>query len=1227
MSLPQVGSSPPPLRQLVDDFGRDILEDPVGNMMISADEWGAKIESGSVVQPYMDTILKNDPGKYVQFIHKLYLGGMLSFTDRPQDLITPFFVAKKSGKLRLVLDCRGVNQRFKQPPSMMMAAGASWSQVEVPDNETLYVAQSDITDYFYSLRLPDELQSYFCLPAIPHEALDVWRVPDSDRPPLHREGLVFPCFKVVPMGWSWAMYWAQRVHQLQALIGAGLSQERLLVSGKPAPSLEGGTPLVIAYADNLNVAGTCPERVQAAKDGAVAHLRSLGFGVHEELDACSSAASLGFMVDGVRGLVKPVPEKVGRVIAAFTWLSRRPRVNGRSVEKLLGHAVHFMLLRRELLSCMRSLYDYVQATYRARRRLWKSAAREAGWVASLLKICHADLRRRWDDQVTSSDASLSGMAVSCRLADREQVARLSRQQEQWRFKTRDFSAPRERALGQDASFPPHDPFSDPDTVKPKAVLPEDPFTINADFDEIPASFMECDDWHDLFAVRFHHPEPITVLESRGVVAAIQHKCRSARNFNKRHLHLNDNLANVLCCEKGRSASFHMLSACRKLCALLVAANCSVHHRWIPSELNPSDHASRRWEPERKRLQAVAQEDVAKQSGAEVRQHGNALPESCVIGDKHLFDGKTSFSTSVPARGFKAGARNEEKKTDGGEPTSTVSRANFPGTGGHLRAGGDGLCQQSGAIYTGRGDSRHSGADHAEIGRVLEHISKQHVLGRRRHFRRKQDLRSRSGRQARLFPSGTAAEVAKMLKRLGEPGSRSDSSTNAFSADSFDRGDHDPSRHDSSRTFSPDHVQCLSPARRSAVTVCKRRGLSHKDCPVFCNQPAPSGQNGIQQDRIVGRVCPDRLDCAAPARPYVGSPGTSAPRSYTVRHRLCHAAHGVAPGSPSHRAGKELRSALPIEALRPKSRSSSPVEDGVRNQDAGTLGQRLKCQEIRSPQPAFSGISAAAGQHSTRIVGGGETPAVPHGQVFLSSLGPLAPWVVEIFAGSARLSHACSKAGYNALAVDVAFGADCDILKIAVQQRLFHFLKTHRVALVWLGMPCTTWSRARKFDNLGPPPVRDDGDGLWGLPHLSRRDAEKVKQSNLLLQVSCHFIKYCQAHNISWALENPSSSRVWLTAPLRELQRLGHVAEVHYCQYRQPWKKPTRMLSGPSPWLLGVHRTCNTQSGRCSATGRRHIRLVGTDASGNFMTLRAQPYPAALCSAIAAALQSAVPVTG
>ena len=96
---------------------------------------------------------------------------MLNFTDRPQDLITPFFVTKKSGKLRLILGCRGVNQKFKDPPSMMLAARASWAQVEIPGNENLYIAQSDITDYFYSLRLPEELQHFFCLPAIPYQAV------------------------------------------------------------------------------------------------------------------------------------------------------------------------------------------------------------------------------------------------------------------------------------------------------------------------------------------------------------------------------------------------------------------------------------------------------------------------------------------------------------------------------------------------------------------------------------------------------------------------------------------------------------------------------------------------------------------------------------------------------------------------------------------------------------------------------------------------------------------------------------------------------------------------------------------------------------------------------------------------------------------------------------------------------------------------------------------------
>jgi hypothetical protein len=92
---------------------------------------------------------------------------------------------------------------------------------------------------------------------------------------------------------------------------SGLSQDRLLVSDRVPPSLDGGEPFIIAYANNLNVGGLNQEKVQRAKDGAVQRLRSSGFGVHEEVDANTRVESLGFQIDGVQGLVTPIPHSWG----------------------------------------------------------------------------------------------------------------------------------------------------------------------------------------------------------------------------------------------------------------------------------------------------------------------------------------------------------------------------------------------------------------------------------------------------------------------------------------------------------------------------------------------------------------------------------------------------------------------------------------------------------------------------------------------------------------------------------------------------------------------------------------------------------------------------------------------------------------------------------------------------------------------------------------------------
>lgn len=123
-------------------------------MLKTEEEVGMMMESDKPIRTYMDPTLRDNLPTYCVFIEDLYRCGMLDFTCRPSGLVTPFCVAKKSGKHRLILDCRQTNRLFKEPPPLALGTGSSWARVSVPEGEKLYVAQSDLKDYFYSLQLP-----------------------------------------------------------------------------------------------------------------------------------------------------------------------------------------------------------------------------------------------------------------------------------------------------------------------------------------------------------------------------------------------------------------------------------------------------------------------------------------------------------------------------------------------------------------------------------------------------------------------------------------------------------------------------------------------------------------------------------------------------------------------------------------------------------------------------------------------------------------------------------------------------------------------------------------------------------------------------------------------------------------------------------------------------------------------------------------------------------------
>ncbi|CAE7708857.1 AMY1.1 [Symbiodinium sp. CCMP2592] len=1031
VSIPSCGHQAVGLSDVLDDSGRDIVEDPSRCMLLNSDEWGEKIESHEGFSPYMDEVLKKDPAQYSVFVKDLADAGMISFTSEPKDLVTPFFVIKK-------------NKRIVEP-AIHSEGGGGFGET----NGMELIVEAG------------------CIP-------------------------FFEC----------------------------LSIDRVLVDNKPAPDLSSGEPVLLPYADNLNVAGTDARKVQIAKDGAVSRLRRLGFLVHEEIDAVDTVDSLGFRIDGKRGLVTPIPERLHRVVVCFQWLSRRPRVSAKAVQKLLGHAVHFMMVRRELLSTMRGLYDFVQRVGEGKHRLWSNAAREARWISNLLRVCSTDLTRPWSERVSASDASLSGIAVCLRSASLSQVSSIGKTRENWRFKGVSPESRPRMVLQQ-----PGDPFEDPSTVKPQGTYSLDPFELSENFYELPQSFMAPEEWHLAFSQHMQFDEHITLLEGRGIVAAIRHKARCLEAFGKRHLHINDNLGMVLAVDKGRSSSMSILKVCRRLACLVIALGASLTCRWVPSEWNVADAGSRKWE--HLRVQHAAGDlkgtpTSRKRSQAAIR-----------------------ISLDGPTKEVKAEKRRKYLDQHVMEP-------------------------------------RFQGQTPLERAAITMEVAKDYAQ-RMRQFRAFAKQNSLSLHKTKL--DGTFCEY---LNHLFEEGCDLGEGTKSLAAvvDAF-----------------PSFSQKSSLPR-------SRRALQgwHKLDPGRTRPPLPWPLVAyliltLLKAKQIRSAVAVMLMFVAYLRP---GEALSARNEDLVVPSVVHP-HYTLNLHPEERmeTSKMCLSNESVMLDSPTVPFLGKMLERLRGSQAGDLLLGVDYHQLRNHwQEALVSIKLARN----------------HAVLYqLRHSGATDKWVIELFSGTAHLAQAFAEQGFNVIAYDIDYGSACDLLDSKVEASVRSFISRHNVVLVWFGMPCQSWSRARQWDG-GPPPLRDDDLFLYGRTPLSSSDQCKVELGNQLLRFTCHLALLLSKQGTPWVIENPWTSRCWLTKEMKVLMQSGaELRQVDYCQYRVPWRRSTGLLSHNCD--LPLLRCCSASHGRCSATGRRHIHIAGKDGTGVWWASRAQPYPTMLCREIAISMAS------
>lgn len=588
LSLPDMGNCAVPLDELLGCDGRSIVGDFVHSRLLNVDEARSQLEKCGVRQPYSDPRLR-EPRVYREFVKRLLAAGLVELTTtEPVERVETFFVGKKDGRLRMVVDCRRSNCWFQPPDKVSLATAECLSRIELDKDSELYIATADLKDAFYHFSLPEQLRCYFGMRAVFAGDLNLTELNGRQLRPQMK---LFPRLAVLPMGWSHALWWCQMIHQ-RIVLGAGAGRDTCLEDKAVVPN---GELMHLEYVDNFVVLGTSEDKVSSLAAAGAAALRSKGLVVHEEEKGESSIKVLGWQFEKTE--FKPVSSRVWRVRLAMKRLLELGAASGRQLEKVIGHATFIGLGRRESLSIFGETYTFIQRYYNCRHKFWKSVRRELQIFCGVCPLIWRDLSAPWSHEVLSIDASTWGLGATSADFPMSEVKQLGKFSERWRFDSDVYKNPRMSTFGADVAAASDQAAAhlwasnsaQAGGMEPIQVVPSK--REQDKFEPIRLSVLH-KSWKMVGRHRWKRSEPIPVLEARAALFGVKHVLRNRNNFGKRHLILSDSITAVCCLDRGRGRAFKMRRVSQQVGALCLATHTSFSYRWLPSEWNTADGPSR-----------------------------------------------------------------------------------------------------------------------------------------------------------------------------------------------------------------------------------------------------------------------------------------------------------------------------------------------------------------------------------------------------------------------------------------------------------------------------------------------------------------------------------------------------------------------------------------------------------------------------------------------------------
>ena len=171
VSLPRLGGKPVPLETVLDGAAAELVRNFEQRILRPE-------ETEQTARCYTDVVLRRSRARYLGFLKQLADRNLLVLTRLKKGGDTPFFVSKKAGKQRLVLDCHASNELFFAAPYTEIASAESFASIEVEKHDLLYIAAADVEACFYQVAIPPAFSRYFCLKCV---STDEARLTGLDR--------------------------------------------------------------------------------------------------------------------------------------------------------------------------------------------------------------------------------------------------------------------------------------------------------------------------------------------------------------------------------------------------------------------------------------------------------------------------------------------------------------------------------------------------------------------------------------------------------------------------------------------------------------------------------------------------------------------------------------------------------------------------------------------------------------------------------------------------------------------------------------------------------------------------------------------------------------------------------------------------------------------------------------------------------------------------------------